>query len=327
MSRITEALQRAHSGAGAVSLPDPLAEIPWVFESETIEPPRARQALQALQAPQAPQAPEAPQAPQGLEAPQAPSRANRDASLRGTLAHRVVNLHHIPGESLEKLVLSPGLPTHVVEQYRRLGATLHQAQRDQGIRIVMITSAVPHEGKTLVASNVALVLSTSYGRSVLLVDGDLRRPTVHSVFGLSNTTGIADALNDGTADALVPLQVTPNLSVLVAGTPQSDPMQIVTGAGMQRLLATAADKYDWVILDSPPIAILPDAHLLAAGIDRAVVVIEAARTPYDAVQKAIDTIGAERVIGAVLNRADGAQAAPYGKYGYSYGPSPDLEQT
>jgi capsular exopolysaccharide synthesis family protein len=240
---------------------------------------------------------------------------------------RVVNQHHIPQASLEKLVLSPDLPTHVVEQYRRLGATLHQAQSEQGVRIVMITSAVPHEGKTLVASNLALVLSTSYGRSVLLVDGDLRRPTVHTVFGLPNATGIADALKDGTADALVPAPVTRNLSVLVAGTPQSDPMRIVTGAGMQRLLATSAGKYDWVVLDSPPIAILPDAHLLAAGIDRAVIVIEAARTPYDAIQKAIDTIGPERLIGAVLNRADGAQSAPYGKYGYYYGPSPDLEVT
>jgi capsular exopolysaccharide synthesis family protein len=315
MSRITAALNRAGAGGSGPSETTPA--IPWVFE--TAEVPRVPKV------PMVPQAPDAPQALQALQVPEAPQRPPRVEPGRGTLTRSVVKID-IPQESLDKLVLSPELPTHVVEQYRRLGATLHQAQRDQGVRIVMITSAVPHEGKTLVASNLALVLSTSYGRSVLLVDGDLRRPTVHTVFGVSNTRGIADALKEDTADALVPLQVTPNLSLLVAGTPQSDPMRIVTGAGMQRLLASSAEKYDWVLLDSPPIAILSDAHLLAAGIDKAVIVIEAGRTPYEAIQKAIDTVGPERIIGAVLNRADGAEMSPYGEYGYYYGPSPDLTQ-
>ena len=303
MSRMTAALERAghaaaHSEQGA---------IPWVFESDTTS---AR-----------------PVAPQTRTPPAPASSEPAPKVKRPTLAPAIAAPEALATTAgFEKLVLSPDLPSYVVEQYRRLGATLHAAQRDQGIRIVMITSAVPSEGKTLVASNLALVLSTSYRRSVLLIDGDLRRPSVHTVFGLANKTGIADRLDEGTADTMVPIQVTPMLSLLLAGTPQSDPMRLVTGGGMQRLLAAAAENYDWVILDTPPIAILPDANLLASGVDRAVVVIEAGRTPYEAIQKAIDTIGPERIIGTVLNRADGASAAPYGEYSYSYGPSPNLEQ-
>jgi capsular exopolysaccharide synthesis family protein len=294
MSRMTQALQRAGNStpAGVAAL----APVPWVFEPATI-----------------------------AASPAAPAASAAPKAIVGALARSVAAPDAVATEGFEKLVLSPDLPAYVVEQYRRLGATLHAAQRDEGIRIVMVTSAVPHEGKTLVASNLALVLSTSYRKSVLLIDGDLRRPSVHTVFGLANETGIADRLDEGTADTMEPLQVTPTLSLLLAGTPQSDPMRLVTGGGMQRLLATAAGNYDWVILDTPPIGILPDAHLLASAVDRALVVIEAGRTPYDAIQKAIDTIGCERIIGTVLNRADGASAAPYGQYGYYYGPSPELD--
>jgi capsular exopolysaccharide synthesis family protein len=202
------------------------------------------------------------------------------------------------------------LPPGLVEQYRRLGAALHHAQTEQGVRIVMVTSAMPAEGKTLVAANLALVLSHSYARRVLLMDADLRRPSVHTVFGVENTSGIADRL-DGERPGALPVQISQNLELLVAGRPQPDPLRIVTGNAMNRLIRDAGARYDWVILDSPPVGLLPDAHLLAAMVDRVLFVIQAGKTSYDIIQKSVATIGKERIIGTVLNRAEAAVANPY----------------
>ena len=222
----------------------------------------------------------------------------------------------------EKLIGAAELPAGMVEQYRRLGAALHEAQRQNGIRVLMIASALPAEGKTLVASNLALVLSGSYGRRVLLIDADLRRPSLHHAFGVENTTGIADRLGCEDPGLLPTVPVSPNLDLLLAGAPQSDPMRIVTGNGMRRLLEESSQSYEWVIVDTPPVALLPDAHLLAAMVDRVLLVIEASKTPYDVIQKSIAMIGKERIIGTVLNRVDASTAAPYeSTYDHYYGPS------
>ncbi len=223
----------------------------------------------------------------------------------------VVPIRPSPSEYSDKLIIANDLPPGLVEQYRRLGAALHHAQTEQGVRIVMVTSAMPAEGKTLVAANLALVLSHSYARRVLLMDGDLRRPSVHTVFGVENTSGIADRLDGDRPGSLPSVQVSHNLELLVAGRPQPDPLRIVTSSAMHRLIQDAAAKYDWVIMDSPPVGLLPDAHLLAAMVDKVLLVIQAGKTSYDIIQKSVASIGKDRIIGTVLNRAEAAVANPY----------------
>jgi Mrp family chromosome partitioning ATPase len=99
-------------------------------------------------------------------------------------------------------------------------------------------------------------------------------------------------------------------------------MRIVTGNGMRRLIEESALSYEWVIVDTPPVALLPDAHVLAAMVDRVLLVIEAGKTPYDVIQKSIAMIGKERIVGTVLNRADSSVATPYdGTYDKYYSPS------
>lgn len=223
----------------------------------------------------------------------------------------------------ERLIGSAEVPSAVAEQYRRLGASLHEAQRQHGLRVLMIASALPSEGKTLVASNLALVLSGSYGRRVLVIDADLRRPSLHEAFGVENTSGIADRLVRENPGLLPTVAISPTLDLLLAGAPQADPMRIVTGQGMRRLIEESARSYEWVIVDTPPVALLPDAHLLAAMVDRVLLVIEAGKTPYDVIQKSVAMIGKERIIGTVLNRAEASVAAPYAaSYDQYYAPSP-----
>ena len=217
-----------------------------------------------------------------------------------------------------KLVVDAGVDPALVEQYRHLAAVLHHAQKSSGIRSVMITSAVPAEGKTLTATNLALTLSESYQRRVLLIDADLRRPRMREVFGLPSTAGLTDSLAMPRGGRLPVHQVTPTLWVLAAGRVLPDPMSMLVSPAMKELLDEAKDSFDWVVVDSPPIAILPDANLLAGMIDTTLLVISARSTPYPMVQRAAQAVGANRILGVVLNRAERAGLpSNYGDYGYS----------
>jgi len=218
---------------------------------------------------------------------------------------------------LGKVVVGPGADATLVEQYRRLGAALHHHQLQSGARTLMVTSAVAAEGKTLTATNLALTLSHSYQRRVLLVDADLRRPSIHEILRLPNVTGLSDSLRHPEKTGLRFHTIAPFLSALTAGRADSDPMAGLVSETMNRLLAEAAQQFDWVIVDTPPVALLPDANLLAAMIDTAVLVVSARATPYPLVRRAMDAIGQQRILGVVLNRMSKADmVAAYSYYGY-----------
>jgi capsular exopolysaccharide synthesis family protein len=225
----------------------------------------------------------------------------------------------IDGRLAEKVVADTNMSAVSREQYRRLAAVLHDAQGNNGLRVIMVASAAPGEGKTLTATNVALTLSDSYRRRVLLIDADLRRPTLHHVFRLNTTSGLIDGLESSAEVKLVLRQVSPYLSVLPAGRPTSDPMAGLTSVRMRRLIDEAKETFDWVIIDTPPLMLLPDAHLLSSLVDGAVLVIKANSTPHDMVKRTVDIIGRERVIGVVLNQAEShAHHGGYGGYGGYY---------
>jgi protein-tyrosine kinase len=204
----------------------------------------------------------------------------------------------------EKVVIDRNMASGGREQYRRLAAALHHAQAATGAKIVMIASAVPGEGKTLTASNLALTLSESYQRSVLLVDADLRRPTLHTIFRIDNSAGLSDGLISDAERRLPVRQVSERLALLPAGRPSADPMAGLTSVRMRRLLDEAREAFDWVIIDTPPVALLPDANLLASMVDGAVLVVKAGSTPYELVRRAVESIGRDRLFGTVLNRAE-----------------------
>jgi capsular exopolysaccharide synthesis family protein len=206
-----------------------------------------------------------------------------------------------------------------VEQYRRLAAVLHDEQAEAQLKTVMVTSAVPDEGKTLTATNLALTLSESYGRRVLVIDADLRCPTMHATLGLSNDRGLSDALRSSNGD--VPFtQVSDNLSVLTAGQPGSNPLASLTSARMDEILRDCAARFDWVILDTAPVGVLPDAQVLARFVGGVILVIGAGRTPAAAVERAVAELGGpDAIIGTVLNRVDQRRIPDASYYGRYYG--------
>ncbi|HYB94105.1 MAG TPA: CpsD/CapB family tyrosine-protein kinase [Vicinamibacterales bacterium] len=224
----------------------------------------------------------------------------------------------------DKLILGEGVDPGLVEQYRHLGAVMHHANKSSNVRSVMVTSALPSEGKTLTATNLALTLSESYQRRVLLIDADLRRPRMREMFALPTSEGLTDALTAPRGDRLPVHQVTPNLWVLTSGRMLPDPMSLLASPAMKQLIDDAMETFDWVVVDTPPVAILPDANLLAAMIDTTLLVVSARSTPYPMVQRAAQAIGPNRILGVVLNRAEKAGlSANYGYYGthrYHAGP-------
>lgn len=221
-------------------------------------------------------------------------------------------------DAREKLVVSGQLPAGAAEQYRRIGGLLHQLQQDRGIHVVMVASATPGEGKTLTSVNLALTLSESYRRRVLLIDADLRRPMLHTVLGVNNSrSGLSALLSSPAEYQLKTTHISDLLELAPSGAPDPDPMSGLSSERMRRIVADAASRYDWVILDTPPVTLLPDASLLAAMVDVAVLVIGAGRTPLTLVQKAVDTIGREKVMGVVLNRVE-REHFPGASYKYDY---------
>jgi capsular exopolysaccharide synthesis family protein len=188
-----------------------------------------------------------------------------------------------------------------IEQYRRLAASLHHLQVERGTRKVMITSAVSGEGKTLTALNLAMTLSGSYRRRVVLIDANLRSPSAHAVFDAGTVVGLSELLSDAPHLRPVPLDLAPRLSIVPAGRPTPDPMGLLTAPRMGLIVDEMADKFDWVIVDTPPVVLLPDTNLLVSMVDTAIVVIEAGSTPYDMIERALQVIGKQRVLGFVLN--------------------------
>lgn len=304
MSRIDEALARARSYR-----PEPLAPPPVPAEgSDVVFPLEDADSTSPSEG-----APVAAAATDVVSAPAMPSDLAARAEKDVQVLEPELPLPDLPLS--EKLMTRSG-NTQSVEQYRRLAARLHLAQSEHRTRVVMVTSALPGEGKTLSAANLALTLSESYRRQVLLVDADLRRPCMHDIFRLPNLGGLNDGVRSDAPRKVPLIRVTEHLTVLTAGRPDPDPMSVLSSNRMKHVVNEAGATFDWVIVDTPPIGMLSDAHLLTSLVDTVLLVVEAAETPFEAIKSAVEVIGRDRILGVILNRADEAHA--HVRYGYDY---------
>ena len=222
-------------------------------------------------------------------------------------------------ELVGKIVGTDGFSGAAQEQYRKLAAILHHAQTERGLKVIMTSSALPGEGKSLTAVNLALTLSESYQRRVLLIDADLRRPTVQRIFGIPPISGLNEGLKASEDKPMALTPVCERLFVLPAGRPEADPMSGLTSERMRRLITQAAASFDWVIVDSPPVGLLPDASLLSAFVDGVLLVVRAGKAPFSLVKRTVDSITHERILGVVMNAIDLAHDRNAGGYYEYYG--------
>ena len=195
------------------------------------------------------------------------------------------------------------------EQLRTLRSRLYQFRESRPLKSVLVTSAMPGEGKTFICANLAYAFARQMDRRILLIDADLRSPAVHSLLGAPADPGLASFLR-GEAGFEQILQRGPheNLYLIAAGKPAQNPADLIAGGRLKTLLAQAAPLFDWILLDSPAAAPVSDALQIAAACDGALLVVQSGKTPYDLAQSVTRELRQRHLLGVVLNRTEPAAA-------------------
>jgi capsular exopolysaccharide synthesis family protein len=203
-------------------------------------------------------------------------------------------------------LLGNGAPPAFAEAMRAIRTAVVFSSAADGARTVVVTSTAPAEGKTLISSNLASALGQAEQRT-LIIDGDMRRPRVHDVFGCAQEPGLSNVLV-GTAALKTAIRETsnPHLHVLTAGHIPPNPAELLGSAKYRRLLDELGKDYDWIIIDAPPVMAVTDAAVVANGASGVVFVIGAEMTPRKTAATAVEQLTAARakIIGAVLNRVN-----------------------
>jgi capsular exopolysaccharide synthesis family protein len=255
-------------------------------------------------------APEPRRFPEGLvDAPEQPNAAADPAArARAELDHLLV------------AALAPA--SIAAEQYRALRTRLKRAESGRSSRVVAITSPVKGDGKSLTSANLALTMAQELQQRVLLVDGDLRRPAIHRLFGLAGGSGLGDVLmNRADLDQALVFLPEHHLTVLHAGVPPAHPAELLGSATMRRVLDTLRTRFDRILIDVPPVAPLADLHILAPMVDGLLMIVRAGVTPKPAIERALASLDASKVLGLVLNESgnEPADTNDYEGYGYLAG--------
>jgi protein-tyrosine kinase len=201
------------------------------------------------------------------------------------------------------------------EEFRTLRSRLYALREKMTLKTVLVTSALPKEGKSFTAANLAQVMVRQHGRRVLLIDGDLRGPRLHLMLGTMAGPGLSDYLQ-GKSDEFSIMQRGPleNLFFIPSGTGIEDPSELVANGRMKLLLQRVEPLFDWIILDSPPAVPVSDASVLAKACDGVLLVVRSQSTPFDVARKARMEFPDQSLVGVVLNGT--RENPPYTQYYY-----------
>ncbi len=241
------------------------------------------------------------------------SKSARD----GAAAKRLV----IASSSKEavELVTQVRPQSQMAESYRALRTSLLLSNLGAPPKVIMVTSALPQEGKTTTSINCAVVLAQK-GVRVLLIDADLRRPSIHKTLGMGPRTGLSNVLTGSVQleQAITRTAILPSLDVLPAGTPPPNPAELLASTNMRDVLAQLRDQYDHIVLDTPPSLSVTDAVVLSPRADAVVLVIRSGQTSKQALRRSRDILGRvnAKVVGVLLNAVD--LSSPDYYYYYEY---------
>jgi len=266
--------------------------------------------------PDAPPTPAASAAASTIALPAAWTPAAREARETDTAPPAAAR--SVSGTLDPRLVAAFAPQSLAAEQYRSLRTRIKASENGHVFRSVIITSPNKGDGKSLTAANLALTMAQEFHQRVLLVDADLRRPSIHHLFGINETPGLTDVLMGGSTieNALVDIPEH-HLTVLPSGLVPVHPAELLGSAGMRRVIDTLRTRYDRVILDMPPVAPLADVSIAAGLVDGIVMIVRAGVTPKPAIERALSGLEMSKVVGLVLNDA-GAEGGGYGYGGYRY---------
>lgn len=219
-------------------------------------------------------------------------------------------------EENEKVSVEKRVPFSVVEAYKTIRTNLLFVLAQSNRKCVTFSSAGPAEGKSTTSVNVAIAFS-QLGIKVLLIDGDLRKPTVYKKMKLSNKVGLSSVLAGFSTFDNAVISVNKSLDVLTSGPLPPNPSEILSSSAMEILLDDLEEKYDYIIIDTPPINIVSDALVVAQKTSGIVMVVKENFTTYEDVKKALSAIELTNVklLGSVINDAGAYETKNYNKYG------------
>jgi capsular exopolysaccharide synthesis family protein len=191
------------------------------------------------------------------------------------------------------------------EQFRSLRTRLLQTGEREQKRAFVITSAGVGEGKTLTALNLAWLLAQTDGVKALLIDADLRQPCAAGYLGIEAECGLSEVLTGEThfTEAIIKLEPA-GLHLLPGGAAREDVAELLSGPRFGRLLDEARKSFDYIIIDAPPLGVFTDANLLINRADSAILVVRASKTRYAVVDRLLEQLPRERLLGVVLNRSE-----------------------
>jgi protein-tyrosine kinase len=223
----------------------------------------------------------------------------------------------------EQLISLLAPASSAADQYRALRHVVERLRRESGFHVLAVTSPVPGDGKSVTTLNLAGSLAQSADARILVIDADLRKPSVGDYLGLNlRLPGLSEAIADpdyelaGVARRLEGF----NLSVLPAGKSPIAPYELLNSPRFEGLLREARLQYDFVLVDTPPSVGLPDCRLIERAVDGFLVVVSAHRTPRKMLAEALNVIDPAKLVGIVFNADDSPSSEYYGSYGYGARP-------
>jgi capsular exopolysaccharide synthesis family protein len=201
-----------------------------------------------------------------------------------------------------------------LEQFRSLRSHIFQARNEIPLKTILVSSGMPSEGKSFVAANLAMSLARNSGNRILLIDGDLRRPSLNLMLGAPNDIGLSDYLA-GNADLQAIMQrsagenanggeeasAMANLMFIPTGTLHENASELITNRRIKELIANVSASFDWIIIDSPPALVFADAVDLSRAADAVLMVVRGSQTTYQVAQRAKTSFANARILGVVLN--------------------------
>jgi protein-tyrosine kinase len=203
------------------------------------------------------------------------------------------------------------------EEFRTLRSRLYHLREQKPLSKLLITSALPKEGKSFTAANLAQVIVRQHGRRALLIDADLRNPQLHNLLGADPAPGLSEYLRGETDEySILQRGPMPNLLLIPAGRAGANAAELLASGRMKSLLSRLEPMFEWIIIDSPPAVPVSDAAILAKDCDGVLLVVRSNSTPTDAARRARNEFAGRNLVGVVLNGIS-ADQSPYRQYEYS----------
>jgi capsular exopolysaccharide synthesis family protein len=258
-------------------------------------------------------------APELLESAERQLRLGESRSSRDSVAE--VDLSHpFPSATLRispdsKLVCATDRESLAAEKFRFLGVRLRHLQQTRHITRLVVTSSSPEEGKSTIAANLAISLASREQQKVLLLDGDLRRPTQGKYLGLSNRPGLSELLQGATPSAMNIYRLDSlGIAVLPAGAPPDEPLTLMQSGRLALLIDQLSARFSWIVIDSPPVLPLGDTSVWMRLSDAILLVTRPGTTQKRELERTLGAIEQSKLLGALINGSAEAASSSYYYY-------------